>query len=79
GKAQSPDFQAPRTPVAVPDAEDLDSSILASVDAAFAEQPVAGPGVEPPISQSLEELHPGSKLKGVVQSVNPENVLVDFG
>lgn len=71
--------QPPRGPVEVPGAEELDGAMQAMLDAALSGQAVEGAAVPSPAEQSLEGLERGKKLSGVVQAINGENVIVDFG
>ncbi|MCA9029154.1 MAG: S1 RNA-binding domain-containing protein [Planctomycetaceae bacterium] len=79
-KKQVPDAPvAGQQPIDVPAVEDLDDSMQAMLDAALSGKGVDGEAIAASVDQSLDEIHSGLKLNGVVQAVNGENVLLDFG
>ncbi len=74
---------SPAAPVELPPAnEELDSDIEAQLAAAMAgEQAAPSPESAPAAEESVseEELEAGTKLKGRVQSIQKENILLDVG
>jgi small subunit ribosomal protein S1 len=59
----------------------LDASLEAEINSAMAGSQAAlvAPEGQPPAAPSGEELKPGQKLKGRIQSVQTENIIVDLG
>lgn len=80
---------ADKRPVEVPQQEAIDASIEAAIEAALAGEG-ASPGTPAPPSADqeteaaaetpdIDNLQPGQKLKGTVQSVHGDGVFLDFG
>lgn len=71
-------------PVEIPGVENIDASLEAAVEAAMAglgpaaaSAPSSSPAPAAPVS--VESLHPGQKLQGLIQAVNNDSVFVDLG
>ncbi len=74
-----------RGPVAIPGKEDLDVDLESQLEAAMsgssAESTAAGTSDAPAarMPQDISELEPGTKLKGTVESVDEEQIVVELG
>jgi len=71
-----------RGPVDIPAADDLDVDLEAQLTAAMqggTASPAAPAAAAAGVPKDESELEPGDKLKGRVDSIDPENVLVDLG
>jgi len=71
----------PSDPVAIPEQEPIEASIEAAIEQALAggdlTQAQAGPTAVQPTD--IDQLQPGQKISGVVQSISGDSVFVDFG
>jgi small subunit ribosomal protein S1 len=73
--------EASSEPVEIPQQESIDATLEAAIEAAMAAgtEASAGGDATPVPATDIDQLQPGQKLSGVVQSVSGDSVFVDFG
>lgn len=72
---------SPRQRVEIPGADDLDSSLEAEIQAVMQVEaaPVEVPAATPAAGKESAEIGQGSKVRGVVQQINGDDVFLDAG
>jgi len=81
GASPAPAATAPSEPVSIPEQEPIEASIEAAIEQALAGSDLAHAQVSAAAASPLDidQLKPGQKFSGTVQTINGDSVFIDFG